>query len=104
MSQHIIFSSPFNKVFSHLDHTIGTGAPVLVRAAISPSQSNNKRVFAFVQNNSTTAIVNVVLNATDTNGIHLLAGQSLTLENYNGPIYAFSNTAATLIHTAVGIV
>ena len=105
MSQHIAFSSPFTKVFSHLNHTLATvGVPQQLRGQVLPSASNNKRVIVVIQNQSTTAIVNVMFNATDTNGIHLYPQQSISLENYNGVVYAFTNVAGSIVHTATAVV
>lgn len=105
MSTHIAFSSPFTKVFSHLNHTLPTvGVPVQLRAAVLPSAANNKRVIIVVQNQSTTAIVNVLFNATDTDGIHLYPQQSISIENYNGIVRAFTNVAGSIVHTATAVV
>jgi hypothetical protein len=100
---HISFSTPFTKNFSHLDHTIGTTKTQL-RANVLPSAQYNKRVIVVVQNQSATAKVKVIFNDTDTTGIILFPEQSISIENYNGFVYAVSDTASTPVHTATAVV
>lgn len=99
----INFSTPFTKNFNHQNHSVGT-AKVQLRANILPSASYNKRVVVVVQNQSSTAKVQVIFNDTDTVGIILFPEQSISIENYNGFVYAVSDTAATPVHTATAVV
>lgn len=99
----ISFSTPFTKNFSHLDHTVGT-TKIQLRGNVLPSAAYNKRVVVVVQNQSPTAKVQVIFNDTDTVGIMLFPEQSISIENYNGFIFAVSDTASTPVHSATAVV
>jgi hypothetical protein len=99
----ISFSTPFTKNFSHLDHSVGT-TKVQVRGNVLPSAAFNKRVIVVVQNQHATAKVQVIFNDTDTVGIMLFPEQSISIENYNGFVFAVSDTASTPVHSATAVV
>ena len=99
----ISFSTPFTKNFSHLNHTVGT-TKVQLRGNVLPSAAFNKRVVVVVQNKSAIAKVQVIFNDTDTVGIMLFPEQSISIENYNGFIFAVSDTADTPVHSATAVV
>jgi hypothetical protein len=99
----ISFSTPFTKNFNHQNHSVGT-AKIQLRANVLPSAAFNKRVIVVVQNQHSTAKVQVIFNDTDTIGVMLFPQQSISIENYNGFIFAVSDTAATPVHTATAVV
>lgn len=99
----ISFSTPFTKNFSHLNHTVGT-TKSQIRGNVLPSAAFNKRVIVVVQNQSATAKVQVIFNDSESVGIMLFPQQSISIENYNGFIFAVSDTAATPVHTATAVV
>jgi len=99
----ISFSTPFTKNFSHLDHTVGT-TKVQLRGNVLPTAQYNKRVIVVVQNQSATAKVKVIFNDTDATGVILFPEQSISIENYNGFVFAVSDTASTPVHTATAVV
>lgn len=99
----ITFSTPFTKNFNHQNHTVGTTKTQL-RANVLPSASFNKRVIIVIQNQSSTAKVQVIFNDTDTVGVMLFPEQSISVENYNGFVFAVSDTASTPIHSATAVV
>lgn len=99
----ISFSTPFTKNFSHLDHTVGI-TKVQLRGNVLPTAQYNKRVIVVIQNQSATAKVKVIFNDTDTTGVILFPEQSISIENYNGFVFAVSDTASTPVHTATAVV
>ena len=98
---HISVSTPFLKSISHSDVTVGTAKSQIVTL---PTNITEKRIVVIVQNKSTTATIQVIGNATDTVGILVPPLSSITLDNYNGVLYAFSTAAATTVHIAISSV
>ena len=97
----ITFSTPFTKSFTHSDVTVGTSASQI----LAPTTNvYDKRVMLLVQNQSTTATVEVIFSDTGSSGILLTAGQSITIENYNGAVRAVASAASTPVHIALSLV
>ena len=96
MGSQIQISSPFVKGFAHTSTTIGTSIVQIIDYAPVPS----KRIALVIQNQSTTANVFVIFNATDTNGILIPPLGSFILDNYNGQVYVKASAASTVVHTA----
>ena len=97
----ISISSPFTRAFTHTDVTVGTSASQILAET---TNSYDKRVLLLVQNQSTTATVEVIFATTGASGIILTAGQSITIENYNGAVRAIASAAATPVHIALSLV
>jgi len=98
---HIQFNTPFTKAFTHSNATINASVVQILAPTTNPY---DKRVMLLIQNQHSTAVVDVILNAAGTTGIKLYPMQSLTLENYNGIVRAVSNTTSTPVHIAYSLV
>ena len=91
-----ISSTPFLRNFVHTDFT----ATTTLATALAVSEVPSRRIALIVQNQSTTAIITVILNATATSGLTVAPGSSLSVENYTGIVRIKSNTASSLVHIA----
>lgn len=96
----ISISSPFLVSLTHADNSVGTTASSLLSAVTA----GQRRVLTVIQNKSTTAKIQVILNTTGDVGILVPAQSNLSLDNYNGPIRCISDTASTTVHVAYAIV
>lgn len=92
----IQLSSPLLKSFVQADATIGTS----IVSVLSANATSTRRIIVNVQNKSTTATIEVILNDSGTQGILVPPLSNISLDNYNGPVRAFSTAAGTLIHVA----
>ena len=101
MASQISVSSPFLKSISHSDVTVGTAKSQIVTI---PTNITEKRVVVIVQNKSTSASIQVIGNDTDTVGLLVPPLSSITLDNYNGALYAVSTAASTTVHIAISSV
>lgn len=97
----ISISSPFTRAFTHTDVTVGTSASQILAET---TNSYDKRVLLLVQNQSTTATVEVIFATTGASGIILTPGQSITIDNYNGAVRAIASAASTPVHIAYSVV
>lgn len=95
------FSSPFTKSFVHTDVSVGVSAAEILAPTINPY---DKRVLLIVQNQHSTATVEVIFNSTGSSGIVLMPNQSISIENYNGAVRAVASGAATPVHIAYALV
>ena len=95
------FSSPFTKSFTHTSVSVGTSASEILPATTNPY---DKRVLLMIQNQHATNSVQVVFAATGSTGLVLLPNQSLSIENYNGPVRAVASGASTTVHIALSLV
>lgn len=93
---HITFNGPFIKGFTHADATVGTTAFELLAKAVAPA----RRVSVVIQNQSTTATLDVILADAGTAGIAVAPGTMLQLDNYNGTVRVVSTAASTPVHVA----
>jgi len=93
---HISFSSPFIRGFTHTDVTVGTSASTALAVAVTPE----RRVSVIIQNQHATALVTVIFAASGTAGLKVKAGESISLDNYNGIVRCLSDTASTPVHIA----
>jgi hypothetical protein len=85
---------------SHSDIVVGTSKSLILTAPTPPE----RRVVVVVQNKSSTATIQVIGNANDTVGLLVAPLSSITLDNYNGSLYAFSSSAGTSVHIAISAV
>ena len=92
----ISFSSPFIRKFIHATVTVGTSAST----ALAVATASERRISVIIQNQHATALVTVFFNATGTDGLKVKAGESISLDNYNGIVRCVSDTAATPVHIA----
>lgn len=92
----IQFSSPFLRGFTHATITVGTAASTALDAAITPQ----RRVSVIVQNQHASAVVTVRFSESGSEGFQVKAGESISLDNYNGHIRCSSTVADTPVHIA----
>ena len=101
MGSQIQLSSPFLKSISHSNVTVGTAKSQIL---VPPTNITEKRIVVIVQNKSITDTIQVIGNATDTVGILVAPLSSISLDNYNGALYAVSTAAGTIVHIAISSV
>jgi hypothetical protein len=99
----ISFSTPFTKSFVHANHSVTTTKSKILDI-VEPSDAYNRRVTTVIQNKSTTTDVDIIFNPSSTVGITLLPSQSISLENYNGVVFAKSASGTITVHTATASV
>jgi hypothetical protein len=92
----ISFSSPFLRGFTHATVTVGTSASTALAVAVTPE----RRCSVIIQNQHATALVTVIFAASGTDGLKVKAGESISLDNYNGIVRCLSDTASTPVHIA----
>ena len=97
----IQISTPFLRSISHTDITVGTSK---IQILAAPTNISDKRIVVIVQNQSSTATIEVIGNATETVGLSVAPLASIKLDNYNGQLYAFSTAAGTVVQVAVASV
>jgi len=95
----INISSPFIRAFTHATVTVGTSASTALAVAVTPE----RRISVIIQNQHATALVTVILAATGTTGLKVKAGESISLDNYNGIVRCVSDTASTPVHIAYAV-
>ena len=89
-------SSPILRSFIHGDVTIGTSPS----SVLATNTTSSRRIVVLVQNKSATATIQVILADTGSVGIIVPPLSNISLDNYNGPVRAFSDTAGTVVHVA----
>ena len=92
----ISFSSPFLRGFTHTEVSVGTSASTALAVAVTPE----RRCSVIIQNQHASAVVTVIFADTGTAGLKVKAGESISLDNYNGIVRCISDTAATPVHIA----
>ncbi|CAB4143905.1 hypothetical protein UFOVP460_7 [uncultured Caudovirales phage] len=92
----ISISSPFLRAFTHATITVGTSATTILDHAVTPI----RRISVIVQNQHATAVITVRFSESGTEGFLVKAGESISLDNYNGHIRCSSDTASTPVHVA----
>jgi len=97
----IAFSTPFTKSFTHVNATVGTTAGEILAAT---PNSYDRRVMLIIQNQHAANTATVVFAATGSAGIVLLPNQSISIENYNGPVRAVASGPTTPVHIAYSLV
>lgn len=95
----ISFSSPFLRSFVHTDVTVGTTASIALAVAEIPT----RRVSVIIQNQHATALLTVIFATTGSAGLKVKAGESISLDNYNGIVRCISDTASTTVHIAYSV-
>lgn len=96
---HISFSSPFLRSFVHTDVTVGTSASTVLAVAEIPT----RRVSVIIQNQHATDILTVILATTGSTGLKVKAGESISLDNYNGIVRCSSTGTTTPVHIAYAV-
>jgi hypothetical protein len=96
---HFAFSSPLIRGFTHATFTVGTSASTVLDHAATPL----RRVSVIIQNQHATAVVTVRFSESGTEGFQVKAGETISLDNYNGHIRCSSDTASTPVHIAFAI-
>ena len=92
----ISFSSPFLRGFTHTEVSVGTSASTALAVAVTPE----RRCSVIIQNQHASAVVTVIFAATGTAGLKVKAGESISIDNYNGIVRCVSDTASTPVHIA----
>jgi len=92
----IQISSPFLRAFTHNDVSVGTTPAVHLDAAVTPE----RRIIVIVQNQSTSASIEVILNSTGNQGLYVPPLGNISIDNYNGHVRIFASAAATPVHIA----
>lgn len=95
----IQISSPFLHGFTHTDVTTGTSATEVLAFAITPE----RRIIVIVQNQSTSASIEVILASTGSAGIYVPPLGNISIDNYNGAVRVIASAAATPIHIAYAV-
>lgn len=90
------FSSPLIRGFTHATVTVGTSASTALVVAPTPE----RRVSVIVQNQHASAVLTVIFADSGTDGLKVKAGESISLDNYNGIVRCVSDTASTPVHIA----
>jgi uncharacterized protein (DUF111 family) len=93
---HFKFSSPLLRGFTHSQASVGTSVSTILAGATTPE----RRVSVIVQNQHATAVIEVILAETGSDGLLVQPNESISLDNYNGIIRCISDTAATPVHIA----
>lgn len=91
-------SSPFLRKFIHNDVTVSDEYIYILGYPVIPE----KRIVVILQNQGANS-AKIVLNAEGTEGLNLAAQASISIDNYNGVIRAFSEDG-TVIHVAYSVV
>ena len=92
----ISFSSPFIRGFTHATIDVGTSASTILDHALTPI----RRVSVIIQNQHASAVITVRFSESGTEGFKVKAGESISLDNYNGHVRCSSDTASTPVHVA----
>jgi hypothetical protein len=95
----ISFTSPFLRGFTHATFTVGTSASTILDHAVTPI----RRVSVIIQNQHATAKITVRFSESGSDGLFVKAGESISLDNYNGHIRCLSDTASTPVHIAYAV-
>jgi len=96
----LTLSSPLLKGFIHADVTLGTSSAVILDANATAS----RRIIVLIQNKSSTAIIEVRFAEFGSVGIIVPPLSNISLDNYNGHVRAFSDTAGSIAHVAYSVV
>ena len=97
MSSNIAFAGPFLKGFTHQNYT----ATVTPTTVISTADAGTRRAGVIIQNQSATVAVGVIFADTGSTGVIIYPQQTLTIDNYNGPIRLVSSTGSQTVHIAI---
>lgn len=90
----------FTRSFTHSDVSVETSAG----AFLAPLEAKDgRRIHLIVQNQHASAKVEIILNASGSEGIVLAAGATFSIENYCGALRMKSDTASTPVHIAYAI-
>lgn len=90
------FSTPTIRRMIHSVETVGLTATEILTPPVLPE----RRVLVVIQNQSTTANIQVIFNSTGSNGITLAPLGSFAIENYAGTVRCISSAAGTPVHIA----
>jgi hypothetical protein len=84
----------------HANATVGLDAVNV----LTPPTLPERRVIVIIQNQSSTANIQVIFNSTGDNGVILAPLGSFTLENYAGTVRVIATAVGTPVHIAYGSV
>lgn len=95
-TSNISISSPFLRKFTHATFTVNESFSTVLDAAVTPI----RRISVIIQNQHASAVLTVVFAASGTDGFKVKAGETISLDNYNGIVRCSSDTASTPVHIA----
>lgn len=95
-----MLSSPILRSLTHSETVVSTSSTQV----LAPLATAAKRIIVLVQNKSTSVNINVVGNGTDTIGIIVPPLSNVTIDNYNGGIWAFADSGTVTVHVATSVV
>ena len=96
----ISISTPFLRGLVHAEVALTT-AKVSI---LAPANGYDKRILTLIQNKSASVTISVVGNATDTIGIAVPPLSNISIDNYNGGLWAFANSGTATVHIATSSV
>jgi len=94
-------SSPFLRSFDTTQTTLST---TKVQVLTPPANITTKRIVVLIQNTSATDTAQIMGNATDTVGIVLPPQSQISIDNYQGSLYAVANSGTPAINITIGSV
>lgn len=98
----IEYQGPFVKSYTHSDLT--TSATANTATTILPIATvGTRRVQVLIQNQSTSASVEVIFNENGTAGLVLPPQGNIGVDNYNGAVRVISASTAVPLHLAYAI-
>lgn len=89
----------FTRSFTHSDVSVGTSVAQALAALAQPG----RRIHLLIQNQHASAVVEVILNSSGSEGFNLAAGATFSIEGYNGEVRLKSDTASTPVHIAYAV-
>lgn len=100
-SSYVSFSTPALRKLTHLaNYTCTTSYVEVLSARVLPE----RRVIVIIQNRDASAVLEVVLDSTGSDGLLIQPKETISLENYNGVVRLKSDTGGSIAHIAYGSV
>lgn len=90
----------FTRSFTHSDVTATTTATTHLNAL---EAKDGRRIHLLIQNQHASEVLEVILNASGTQGINLAAGATFSIENYCGPVRLKANAGTITTHIAYAV-
>jgi hypothetical protein len=96
----IQISSPILRSLTHSETSVSTSSTQV----LAPLTTAAKRVIVLVQNKSTSVNISLVGNSTDVIGIIIPPLSNVSIDNYNGGLWAFADSGTVTVHVATSVV
>lgn len=94
-------SSPFLRSFETTQTTLST---TKVQVLAPPTNITTKRIIVLIQNISSTDTVQLMGNSTDTIGVVIPPQSQVSLDNYQGYLFAVANSGTPAINITISSV